>query len=91
MFYIGQIFDTAYPLEAAEFCMESGLKIVERADGKFQIIAVQDAINTRRNDLQILLNETDWYVVRRAETGEEIPPEVLKNRALWRSELDDLK
>jgi len=32
MFYIGQIFKSSYPLEAAEFCMNNGAKIVEKPE-----------------------------------------------------------
>lgn len=91
MFYIGQVFDTDYPLEAVDFCMENGFKIIQMPDGKFQIVDVPDDTNARRNELQALLNETDWYVVRQAETSKAIPPDILKNRAAWRSELSDLK
>ena len=48
-------------------------------------------MTVRRNELQSLLNETDWYVVRQAETGKGIPSEVLENRKAWRLELSDLK
>ena len=91
MFYIGQIFESSYPLEAAEFCMNNGTKIVEKPNGTFQIVEVEADLTVRRNELQSLLNETDWYVVRQAETGKEIPSEVLENRKAWRLELSDLK
>ena len=91
MFYIGQIFESSYPLEAAEFCMNNGTKIVEKPNGTFQIVEVEADLTVRRNELQSLLNETDWYVVRQAETGKGIPSEVLENRKAWRLELSDLK
>jgi len=37
------------------------------------------------------LMETDWYVIRFAETGEEIPPEVLYKRTEIRTEANDLE
>jgi hypothetical protein len=37
------------------------------------------------------LMETDWYVIRFAETGEEIPPSVLYKRTEIRTEANDLE
>ena len=37
------------------------------------------------------LQETDWYVIRFAETGEEIPPKVLQERAEIREESNVLE
>lgn len=35
-------------------------------------------------DARIYLNQTDWYVVRLAETGKPVPPDVLTRRAAAR-------
>lgn len=41
--------------------------------------------------LQKLLNSTDWYAVRFAETGKEIPADVLAARQAARAEIDALR
>jgi hypothetical protein len=38
-------------------------------------------INTAKDTANKLLTETDWYVIRKAERGVEIPEEVLEARA----------
>lgn len=37
--------------------------------------------NILRNNAKNYLKETDWYVTRKAETGVDIPVEVLEKRA----------
>ena len=43
------------------------------------------------NELQKYLNETDWYVARKSETGKEIPSEILKAREEARKEISRLR
>lgn len=43
-----------------------------------------------KNHLNYLFH-TDWYVIRFAETGKEIPEEILKLRALAREEISKLR
>lgn len=40
---------------------------------------------------QAFLNETDWYVTRYAETGKEVPANILKERARCREEISSLR
>ncbi len=40
---------------------------------------------------QQYLDETDWYVIRQTETGELMPEEVSKERALAREEISALR
>lgn len=40
---------------------------------------------------QTFLNETDWYAVRYAETGKEIPVNVINERARCREEISRLR
>jgi hypothetical protein len=45
-------------------------------------LAKQEALdNEAKQEAQKYLNDTDWYVTRQAETGVEIPQEVLDKRA----------
>lgn len=37
------------------------------------------------------LNDTDWYVTRKAETGVEVPADVLEKRANARVEISNLR
>lgn len=49
-------------------------------------VATEEEINRARNNkARAYLNSTDWYVVRKAETGEEIPQAVLDARAAARA------
>lgn len=43
-----------------------------------------DAPTQASVDAMVYLADTDWYVVRKAETGKEIPQEVLDKRAAAR-------
>lgn len=44
-----------------------------------------EEVKSSRNRLaRAYLSSTDWYVVRRSETGEEIPQEILDKRAAAR-------
>ena len=104
-FYINQIFENEYPLEAANFCNKSQgsdnpcfIKEIEPLDGKrrFQIVRneepTQQEINQRRIiELENLLSSTDWYVVRFAETGVEIPQEIRAQRQSAREEISRLR
>lgn len=47
-----------------------------------------EQIQAQKNrEARAYLESTDWYVVRRAETGDEIPQEVLDNRAAARASI----
>ena len=43
------------------------------------------------SELEQFLTETDWYAIRYADTGEEIPAEIKKNRQDAREEISRLR
>lgn len=45
-----------------------------------QDIAEQE-LQAKINEAQVYLNSTDWYYARKAETGEEVPVEIVAKRA----------
>lgn len=47
--------------------------------------------NERIAELESYLNETDWYVSRYAETGKEIPVDIVKARQDARDEISKLR
>lgn len=104
-FYIGQIFEEEYPPEAANFCNNSQntenpcyIKEIEPLDGKrrFQIVAneqpTEEEIRQQRiMELESYLSSTDWYAVRYAETGVEIPQDIRTQRQSAREEISRLR
>ncbi|NCU30773.1 hypothetical protein EOM57_03120 [Candidatus Saccharibacteria bacterium] len=63
---------------------------------RFQIVRnaepTADELNERRiSELESYLNSTDWYVVRRTDTGVEIPPDVAAARQEARDEISALR
>lgn len=46
---------------------------------------------SRISELEQFLTETDWYAIRFADTGEEIPAEIKKNRQEARDEISRLR
>lgn len=56
------------------------------------VVLSQDEINLKRiAELQGYLNATDWYAVRFAETGAEIPEEIKAARQSAREEISRLR
>ena len=52
----------------------------------------QEVIDGERiAELEKYLNETDWYAIRLADTGEEIPAEIKKARQDAREEISKLR
>ena len=47
--------------------------------------------NERVRELESYLVETDWYAIRYAETGKEIPADVVKARQEAREEISKLR
>lgn len=45
----------------------------------------------RISSLRRMLDRTDWYVARKAETGKEIPADILKARKEAREEISQLR
>ena len=105
IFNIGQIFEEIYPPEAADFCNNSQgtenpcyIKEIEPLDGKrrFQIVRNEEATESeivlnRIMELESYLTSTDWYTVRFAETGVEIPAEIRQQRQSAREEISRLR
>lgn len=104
-FYIGQIFENEYPIEAAAWCNESQkgstpcyIGEIELLEGKrrFQIVknpepTEQEIKDQRIAELEAYLASTDWYAARYAETGVEIPEEVRRQRQEAREEISRLR
>lgn len=66
-------------------------------DGKFYLkgyapVKPQEVIdNERIVELEKYLNNTDWYTIRYAETGKEIPADIVKAREEARKEISKLR
>lgn len=87
--------ETGQAVEHSEFgALPEGLTILPQpspahrwVDGDWvldaAIVAKLEQERINRDALEYL-NQTDWYVIRRQETGEAIPEEVLSNRAAAR-------
>ena len=48
-------------------------------------------LNIKIYEMQNYLNETDWYVSRKIETGKDIPEEVSLKRNEFRNKISDFK
>lgn len=106
---INQIFrdDDDY-INKASFCNENGLQIIELEPDengrRFQIIkptlTAQEIKQNRIDELQSLLDKTDWIVTKLAEmqitNRENFDTElsryqnIIQNRVAWRTEIDRL-
>lgn len=52
----------------------------------------QEEIRKQRiNELENYLSETDWYAIRYADTGEEMPSDIKKKRQNARDEISNLR
>lgn len=104
-YYLGQIFEKAYPPEAADFCNNSQgtdnpcyIEEIESLDGhrRFQIVAnpqpTEEEIKQRRiQELESYLYSTDWYITRQMETGTPIPADVRVKRMAAREKISQLR
>lgn len=54
-------------------------------------LSTEEIAQNRINELNVYLDTTDWYVVRFAETGVAIPPEISQARAAARLEISTLR
>lgn len=86
--------------ETAIWCNENNamLEEIEPENGKrrFQVKAIPEPTaevlkNIRIAELQNYLAATDWYAVRFAETGVEIPDEIKAERQAAREEISRLR
>ena len=66
-----------------------------QVNGEYVLTSSDEAVEQRKveriAELQSLLNETDWYAVRFAETGVEIPDAVKAERQAAREEISRLR
>ncbi len=51
----------------------------------------EDVKNQRINELENYLSDTDWYAIRFADTGEEMPVDIKKKRQDARDEISKLR
>lgn len=86
--------------ETAEWCNNNNAYIDEiEPEGdvrRFQVKAIPEPTEEERNafriaELQNRLNETDWYAVRFAETGVDIPDDIKAERQAARDEISRLR
>lgn len=65
------------------------------AGGYYEVAAIKEnqvfQKESRIAELQTYLDMTDWYIVRRTETGALIPAEVLERRKQARTEISELR
>ena len=59
-------------------CYEDGKFIVK--DFRTEEEIAQQELQAKLQEAQVYLNSTDWYYARKAETGEEVPKEVVTKR-----------
>lgn len=45
----------------------------------------------KTDEMQKYLNDTDWYITRKAETNKEIPSNVLEQRVLYREKISEYR
>lgn len=105
-FHIGQIFENIYPTEAANFCNDSQggdnpcyIKEIEtKSDGTrmFKIVpndppSEEEIKQQEIQKYQTYLNETDWYVYRAMDTGEQMPADVKQRRQEARDKISALR
>lgn len=50
-----------------------------------------DYLEMKIEEMNQYLNDTDWYISRRAETGKDIPESVLENRKTYRLKISDFR
>ena len=86
--------------ETAVWCNENGavLEEIEPENGvrRFKVVPVPAPTEKERNalriaELQNYLDETDWYAVRFAETGVDVPEDVKAKRQAAREEISRLR
>ena len=86
--------------ETAMWCNENNATLEEiEPEGnirRFKVVPIPEPTEKERNtfritELQNYLNETDWYAVRYAETGVEIPNEIKAERQSAREEISKLR
>ena len=96
-FYIPGIHETM-PDDVREISEARRVELIEgQAGGKLikpgadgfpelvaRVVTDEQRIAAQKREARAYLADTDWYVTRMAETGREIPPDVLAQRAAAR-------
>ena len=76
----------AKPLVSAPAKDEKGQVIKDEDGNDVMVVGLKEAaITSTKAKAGVLLEKTDWYVTRYAETGEDIPAEVTTKRAAIRT------
>lgn len=60
-------------------------------DGSSKTVAVEQTAAQKIAEAQIYLSYTDWYVVRKADTGKAVPSDITTKRAEARTTIDSNK
>lgn len=71
-----------------EYILHNGEYILK---SEAEILQNQEEIEKQIEELQKYLDETDWYVARKAETGKEIPLEIVEKRQEARNTISELR
>ena len=80
---LGWIPFTASPDDSEEIGREVHAQII--AGAVAQYVATSTSSEQKASESRSYLASTDWYVVRRSETGEPIPQDVMDKRAAARA------
>lgn len=76
--------------------IDSGMNIVPDENGYPKLVPYpepteEEKAQTEISELESYLKSTDWYAVRFAETGKEIPTEIREKREQARLRISELK
>ena len=83
---LGWIPFTASPDDSEEIGREVHAQIIAGAAGAVaSYVAPSTSSEQKASEARSYLASTDWYVVRRSETGEPIPQDVMDKRAAARA------
>ena len=77
-----------YTAEEAENMVKYGT--TTPSDAQIQELDDESAVFTSNKDARRYLADTDWYVVRKTETGEAIPDDITTARQEARDRIQDI-
>ena len=80
--------DGTYTAEEAENMMKYGT--TTPSDSQVQELEDESAVFRSNKDARKYLADTDWYVVRKTETGEAIPDDITTARQEARDRIQDI-
>lgn len=58
-------------------------------DGSSKTVTVAQTAGEKVAEAEIYLSSTDWYIVRKADTGKAVPSDITTKRAEARTTIDD--